>query len=139
MADRRNDRQLDRRLLERASGGGPSDAAAAARRGMPGDRLSTLGRAPGIQIGDRSRHLALQLEVLARASLSVALTAPCAHFGSSTETLGFRLFKRNLLDQNAMAFVATTGAAEPTPLTDNPLHRFARLVSAASPPGRNTR
>ncbi len=112
MADRRGDGQLERLLLECASGGGSSDASAAASRGMPGDRMRAFAGAPGIQVGDRGRHLGLQLEVLAPSAYGIAFaTTDTSRLVG--ETLCLRLSERLLLNQDASALIVPAGTTEP--------------------------
>ena len=71
MTHRRQYRQLERLGVECSSRGAASHPAAAALRGVSGDRLGPPGRAAREQLADLDRHPRLKLEVLAGASFGV--------------------------------------------------------------------
>ena len=138
MPDRGRDRQLERGLVERTPGGRAADPAGATDRGVAGDRSRPRGRAAGEQAHDLRGHPRLQLDVLARPPLRLAL-APA----------GPRLPVRQALQLGASSACSSTRIPcrsnrlrlrlKRTTTADKRLPALARRVSAASPLGRNTR
>jgi hypothetical protein len=112
MADRGDHGRGDRLLVKSAAGCRTAYPAAAAQRGMAGDRLGTFGRAAGEQPCDLRRHAGLQLDVLAGSALTVPFTAAQPRI-LVRETLLFGLLERRLLDQDGLPLVSFTAAAPP--------------------------
>ncbi len=102
MTRRRDHRERDGPWLQRASGGGAPDSAAAAPRGVAGDRHRPLARAARKQPRDLAEKFPLELDVLARTSLAFALGSSRARVRVG-HALG--LLDRLLLDEDALALV----------------------------------
>lgn len=98
-------------LLECTTVGRSANPSAAARRGVPSYPVCAFGRAPGIELADRGRHVLLQLQILVDSSGRVTLPAACPSTLVS-QAIGLSLLERFLLDEKPLPFVTTTGTTE---------------------------
>jgi hypothetical protein len=97
VTDRRQYRQFERLPPQCPAGRGASHPAAAALRGVSGDRLGTPGRAAREQVADLVRHPRLELAVGASASCGVPV-APLRARLLVLQALPLGALERVLLD-----------------------------------------
>jgi hypothetical protein len=139
---RGHDGEPDRLLVQRPPGRRTPDPAAAARPGVAGARLGTLGWAAREQPHDRLGQPSLERQVLVGAPLPIPLAALAAHVLLG-QALRFGRLQSRLLHQGPLPLIALAGAAEP----DHHRRQAARLPGPAAqrrvagqddeyPPGR---
>lgn len=113
--DRCNHGHHDRLLIQRTTGRGAADPAAAPQTSVLGDHLGPFGRTAREELLYFPGEMGLQLHILLRPAYSVTLAA--AHPGVLVgQTLLLRTFEGRFLDENTLALVSFPG---PTPPHDH--------------------